>query len=225
MRRPGLSILLAVLVASSVAACGSSGRDLRQPVDGAVSPTRPTSTTVAPAGSLLSLMKLTSTAFVDGGAIPAGNSCQGPSPALQWTGVAAGTKELVLGVYDLSDGFLHWLVTGISPTVGGVAEGAVPAGAVQRVNGSGGSGWFGPCPQDDLPHTYTFVLVALPQAGLYDVSTPASGAVAALSDLLKTAGASQAVLTGTFGGDSSITSPGSGVAPTLGTAPGTTRRR
>jgi phosphatidylethanolamine-binding protein (PEBP) family uncharacterized protein len=230
MRRPAVPVLLAALLGLSIVACGSSGRDLRLPEEGAVSPTRAVSTTVVPTsfgGTTLSPLTLTSTAFANGEAIPADFSCKGPSPSLQWSGVPAGTKELAIVVVDESDGgFVHWLLTGIAPTSGAVAKGQVPPGAVQHANSAGGLGWYGPCPTGSLPHTYTFTLMALASASAVSPSTPAKDAVAALQEQARTTGGSEAVLTGTFGGDTGGTSPGSGVAPTLGGtgATSTTRR-
>jgi len=231
MRRPALTVLLALAAGASLVSCGSSGRELRQPVDGAVSPTRPTSTTVAPlslGGSIAVPFTLTSTAFADGDTIPADHSCKGPSPELHWSGVPAGTTELALVVVDeTDDGFVHWLVTGIAPSIAAVAEGQAPPGAVQHANSAGGIGWYGPCREvnGDPPHVYSFTLMALPGPSNIAAATPATDAVAALDTQVNETGSATAVLTGTFGGDSPDTSPGSGVSPTLGTAPGTTRRR
>ena len=230
MRRPVVPVLLALMLGASLAACGSSGRDLRQPVDGAVSPTRNVTTTVATTafgGTLISPLVLTSPAFANGDEIPADYSCKGPSPALQWSGVPAGTKELALIVVDESDdGFVHWLITGIAPSPGAIAKGETPPGAVLHANSAGGLGWYGPCPTGNIAHMYSFRLIALKQASAIAASTPAKDAVIALTSMVQTAG-TEAILTGRFGGET--TSPGSGVSPTLGagdgTAPGTTRKR
>ena len=74
---------------------------------------------------------LRSTAFNDHDLIPGRFSRQGGnvSPPLEWSQVPDSAGELVLIVEDPDAGktpFLHWLVTGISPGSGGVAEGGVP---------------------------------------------------------------------------------------------------
>lgn len=87
------------------------------------------------------------------------------SPALQWSGVPDGTAELVLMCEDPdspSGPFLHWLVTGIDPGSGGVAEGEVPLRGREWRNDFGETGWGGPHPPvGDQPHRYFFHLYAL----------------------------------------------------------------
>jgi len=101
------------------------------------------------------------------------------SPALEWSGVPAGTKSLALQVHDpdapTGAGFWHWAVYNIPPTATGLAQGAgnspdtLPAPAyggntdffdtgATGVNGNYG----GPCPPvGDAPHHYHFTLYAL----------------------------------------------------------------
>ncbi len=228
MRRHPLSlalpgVLVAVLV-TVAAACGSSGRDLRQPDAGAVSPTRSTSSTAAPLSvPTTAPLKLTSPAFTTGGSIPPEYSCTGPSPALAWTGVPADTKELVLIVTDpTADDFVHWAVTGITPADGSVGKGAVPAGGTQLLNSSGRTGWTGPCPPNGSLHDYQFTLLALPKASAIAPNTPIKDAVA---QLLTLGTGRSSVLTGSFQtGATSGTGPtGTGTAPRTqgsGTTPG-----
>lgn len=77
-------------------------------------------------------MTLTSTAFTDGGMIPAKYAQPGRdvSPALTWTGAPDSTVSFVLIVHDadapIGDGLddtLHWLVWGIPGTATGLPEG------------------------------------------------------------------------------------------------------
>jgi Raf kinase inhibitor-like YbhB/YbcL family protein len=233
MRRHPLSIgittALVAIVVAIAAACGSSGRDLRQPEANAVSPTRSTSSTSAPLTlPTTAQLKLTSPAFATGGSIPAEYSCTGPSPALAWTGVPADTKELVLIVTDpTANDFVHWAVTGITPADGGVAKGAVPPGGTQLLNSSGRTGWTGPCPPNGSLHDYQFTLLALPQASAIAPNTPIKDAVA---QLLTLGTGRSSVLTGSFqtGAPSGTgTAPsGTGTTPRnggSGTTPGTSR--
>ena len=53
---------------------------------------------------------------------PARYTCRADdvSPPLLWTGVPAGTVELALVVRDVdAEGFVHWVVAGLSPDLGG----------------------------------------------------------------------------------------------------------
>jgi len=215
MRRSLLFLLLAI-AGLLVVACGSSGRELTKPVDGAVSPTRSTQATVAPSsvlgGVTAAPFTITSTAFESGGQIPSDYSGSWPSPSLAWCGVPAGTTELALVVTDDSgDGFVHWLVTGIAPTTGAIDAAAVPAGAVQHANSSGKVGWFGPCPAptSHVSHTYTFALIALTKPVTEAAGAASKTIVADLQAALAAGNGSEAVLTGAFGGEVPGTSPGS----------------
>jgi Raf kinase inhibitor-like YbhB/YbcL family protein len=120
-------------------------------------------------------LTLTSTAWQDGGEIPAknagGQAGQAISPALTWTNVPMGTVEFVLIMNDpepvtprgsATGDILHWLVAKIPanatslPEAAGNANGQLPAGAKQIQTYRGpGAGDAGP------PHHYTLTLYAL----------------------------------------------------------------
>lgn len=114
-------------------------------------------------------IELKSTAFNDGAFIPHRYSKDGEdiSPALSWSGVPDGTAELLLLCEDPdapTRPFVHWLVTGVDPTSGGVDTGQTPPGGRDRDNGYGGRGWGGPRPPaGDTAHRYFFRLYALPE--------------------------------------------------------------
>jgi Raf kinase inhibitor-like YbhB/YbcL family protein len=109
-------------------------------------------------------MKITSSAFQDGGNIPSKFTCDGSdtSPPLQITGVPAEAKTLVL-IADDPDApgglFTHWLVWNISPQTNSIAEGSAPKG-VHGTNDFGKSGYGGPCPPAGT-HRYSFKVFAL----------------------------------------------------------------
>ena len=124
----------------------------------------------APAGPGLTL---TSTAWPDGGEIPAKYAGQmGVSPPLAWTNAPTGTVEFVLIMNDpepvrpafsVTGDILHWLVAKIPANTTSLPEGAgaaesktLPAGArlVQPFRGPG-AGAAGP------RHHYTLTLYAL----------------------------------------------------------------
>lgn len=115
-------------------------------------------------------IELRSAAFDDGAYIPRRCAKDGDnvSPDLSWSGVPDGTAELLLLCEDPdapSGTFVHWLVTGIDPTSGGVQAGQTPPGGQERPTGWGGPGWGGPRPPaGDKAHRYFFRLYALPDA-------------------------------------------------------------
>jgi Raf kinase inhibitor-like YbhB/YbcL family protein len=105
-----------------------------------------------------------SPAFPDGATIPRRFTCDGAgvSPPLSWSGVPRGARSLALVVEDEDAGrFVHWTVLDIAGSAHGLAQGRVPAGAVQTDNSFGRRGWGGPCPpKGDAPHHYVFALYA-----------------------------------------------------------------
>jgi len=109
-------------------------------------------------------MKITSSAFQQGGNIPSKFSCDGAntSPPLEIGDVPSGAKSLVLIVDDPdapSGLFTHWAVWNISPQTSTIAEGSTPKG-VQGTNDFGKSGYGGPCPPSGT-HRYYFKIFAL----------------------------------------------------------------
>jgi Raf kinase inhibitor-like YbhB/YbcL family protein len=94
-------------------------------------------------------MKITSSAFQEGGNIPSKFTCDG-------------SKSLVL-IADDPDApsglFTHWLIWNIPPQTNSVAEGSAPKG-VQGTNDFGKSGYKGPCPPPGT-HRYSFKIFAL----------------------------------------------------------------
>ena len=124
----------------------------------------------AQGGSSMSL-RLTSSAFDEGGAIPRGYTCEGRdiSPPLAWSGVPMGTRTLALIVDDPDAPdpaaprrtWVHWVLYDIPPAAPGIAVGApLPAGAKVGVNDWQRPGWGGPCPPIGR-HRYFFKLYAL----------------------------------------------------------------
>lgn len=110
-------------------------------------------------------MKVTSSAFQEGGAIPEEFSKNGKdiNPALRIEGTPANAKSLVL-IMDDPDApvglFTHWLVWNIDPTTTEIAEKTVPKGAVQGTNDYPNLGYGGPQPPSGT-HRYYFKIFAL----------------------------------------------------------------
>lgn len=109
-------------------------------------------------------MKITSSAFQEGGNIPSKFTCDGgdTSPTLHIVDVPSGAKSLALVVDDPDAPgglFTHWVVWNISPQTATVSEGSAPKG-VQGANDFGKSGYGGPCPPSGT-HRYYFKIFAL----------------------------------------------------------------
>jgi Raf kinase inhibitor-like YbhB/YbcL family protein len=114
----------------------------------------------------VSAFTLSSSAFEDGGRIPGSHTCDGrdSSPPLAWEGVPAGTTSLALIVADPNaDGWAHWVVFDIDPSLPGLPEGASGSGDGFREGNNEFPlvGWAGPCPPPGTEHTYGFGLFAL----------------------------------------------------------------
>lgn len=95
------------------------------------------------------------------------HTCDGKdtSPPLIWSGVPAGTAELVLFAMNLvpigEELFFDWAVAGLNPSLEGLEEGRLPKGALTGRNGFGKAG-YSLCPPG-AGETYIFALYALPQ--------------------------------------------------------------
>jgi Raf kinase inhibitor-like YbhB/YbcL family protein len=120
-------------------------------------------------------MKLTSTAFAEGGEIPQVHTCEGRdlSPPLAWSDVPKNATSLALIVDDPDAPdpaapkmtWVHWVLFDIAPAAQGVAEGAqrLPDGARDGLNDWKRTGYGGPCPPIGR-HRYYFKLYALDTA-------------------------------------------------------------
>ena len=109
-------------------------------------------------------MKITSSAFQEGGNIPSKFTCDGvdSSPPLQIAEIPSSTKSLALIVDDPdapSGLFTHWIVWNISPQTNEIVEGSAPKG-VQGTSDFGKSGYGGPCPPPGT-RRYYFRIFAL----------------------------------------------------------------
>ena len=115
-------------------------------------------------------MRLRSTSFPDGAAIPRRFSCDGEdtSPALEWSDVPAGTKSLVILCNDPdapSGTWHHWAAYDIAANLTGLpldaSRNAQRLGFKQAINDFQKPGYGGPCPPHGAPHHYHFRLLAL----------------------------------------------------------------
>lgn len=109
-------------------------------------------------------IKITSSAFQEGGNIPSKFSCDGgnTNPPLQISGVPSGAKSLALVVDDPDAPggvFTHWIIWNIPAQTTTIPEGSA-AKATQGTNDFGKSGYGGPCPPSGV-HRYAFKVFAL----------------------------------------------------------------
>ena len=119
-------------------------------------------------------LRLTSTAFEPGGAIPRRYTCDGPdlSPPLSWSGLPEKTRSLVLVVDDPDAPdpaapkvtWVHWVLYNIFPSAVGLPEATdtvdLPDGTREGLNDWRHTGYRGPCPPTGR-HRYFHKLYAL----------------------------------------------------------------
>jgi hypothetical protein len=129
-------------------------------------------------------MKLVSSAFAPGGAIPQRHTCEGEdlSPPLAWSGVPAGARSLALIVDDPDAPdpaapkmtWVHWVLYNLPPATAhldaGVPPPSLPAATLQGRNDWKRTGYGGPCPPIGR-HRYFHKLYAL-DAVLPDLKQP-----------------------------------------------------
>jgi Raf kinase inhibitor-like YbhB/YbcL family protein len=115
-------------------------------------------------------LKVTSTAFQEGGEIPVQYTCDGAnmSPPLSWSSGPDGTKSYAL-IADDPDApmgtWVHWVVYNIPVTAGSFPENvpkteSLSDGTVQGINDFKRYGYGGPCPPGGT-HRYYFKVYAL----------------------------------------------------------------
>ncbi len=100
-----------------------------------------------------------SSAFQEGGMIPAKYTCDGGdmSPPVAWTGIPQGTKSLAL-ICDDPDApvgtWVHWVMWNVPP------DPQLPDGSRQGISDFRRPGYGGPCPPSGV-HRYYFMIYAL----------------------------------------------------------------
>lgn len=150
-------------------------------------------------------MTISSKAFAHNGEIPIPYTCEGRdvSPPIEWTGLPAEAKSLVLIVDDPdapdpaapSMTWVHWVLYNIPVTASGLPEAVrdLPIGTREGLNDWNRTGWGGPCPPIGR-HRYFFKLYALDTV-LPDLGTATKSRV---EDAMKGHVLAQAVLIGTY---------------------------
>jgi Raf kinase inhibitor-like YbhB/YbcL family protein len=115
-------------------------------------------------------IKITSSAFAEGGLIPPKYTCDGAdtSPPLRWDSVPEGTKSIAL-ISDDPDApvgtWVHWVIFGLPAEIKELEESippdeTLPNGAKQGTSDFGRIGYGGPCPPSGT-HRYFFKIYAL----------------------------------------------------------------
>lgn len=161
-----------------------------------------------PPGETGMKLSIESAAFAEGQPIPRKHTGDGEdvSPALSWSGVPAGAKELAL-ICDDPDAptpqpWVHWVIYQIPADAKGLPEGVAAkaeptaaAGAIQGKNSWGGVGYRGPAPpRGHGVHHYHFKLYALSDA----LGLKAGADKKALLTAMKGRIAAQGELVGTY---------------------------
>ena len=154
---------------------------------------------------------MTTTAFEDGGVIPAKYvGAMGVSPELKWSQVPMGTQGFVLLMHDpepaLNKGLMdvtHWLVWNIPATATGLPEGVMaspelPDGTRQVSLRS--NGYMGPGAPAGPYHHYTFELYAVDTKVEVPQATPQQAADTRLAVMKAIDGhiLSKAIIVGRF---------------------------
>ena len=125
-------------------------------------------------------LKVTSSAFPDGGKIPKKYTCDhsNVSPPLRIENLPKDVKSLALIVDDPDAPgrtWTHWLLWNIDPKATEIREDSVPQNAVQGTSDFGSAKYGGPCPPSGS-HRYHFKVYALDTA----LSLPSSANKAAM---------------------------------------------
>ena len=175
---------LLVLVLLPATACGTSG-----PSTGTPGPTPSGQSMSGPASppATRGQIKVTSTAFTDGSAIPARYSCRGSnqSPPLAWSGIGPDAVAVALVMDDpdaVGGRYVHWVVTDIPPDVRSSPAGRSPPGGRTSANSGGQARYLGPCPPSGSGvHHYRFTVYALSRLLRLTTGTPARTAQSAIA--------------------------------------------
>jgi Raf kinase inhibitor-like YbhB/YbcL family protein len=116
-----------------------------------------------PAPAASATLTVTSTAFTEGGTIPAEFTCSGAGhrPPLSWTGNGSAKAYAIVVVDPDAPGgnYYHWTVLDLPAGSTSVGD-TLPAGAHELKNTGGDKGWKPPCPPAGTHH-YRFTVYAL----------------------------------------------------------------
>jgi hypothetical protein len=201
MRRTLLFPLGCAAAAVLLAACAHDGRGLGSPNQHSQSIIRSTTTTAGtvassdsvsvnlddslPGGTDEQLGMRMTLPFDSDTPIPSKYTCDGAGISLpvQWSDLPPGTVEVAIQVSDIeAENYVHWVIAGLDPKAGGIAEGKVPAGAIQAKNSAGTIGYTPPCPPKGTTHNYLVEVDALDQHITLANGVDAEKLIQAISD-------------------------------------------
>lgn len=190
--------LLAAAILVVAVGCGADDRAMQPPSESQTTTTRSSASAAnVSATATGGGFTLRSDQFAQTGLIPDRYTCRGASarPPLRWTNLPADTVEIAVVMRDLdAQGFVHWVVAGIDPSVSELPEGAaLPVSAVEAGNSAGARGWVPPCPPSGV-HRYDFKVYALAEPSDIRADMPGHEAAALVEG---TAARAVATLTGT----------------------------
>ena len=150
----------------------------------------------SPSGS--TSLKVTSSAFSDGGKIPKKYTCDDSNvnPPLRIENLPNAVKSLALIVDDPDapgGTWTHWLLWNIDPKATEIGEHSVPQNAVQGTSDFGDARYGGPCPRSGA-HRYYFRAYALDAT----LSLPSSATKSAVEKAMAGHIIAQGSLMGTY---------------------------
>lgn len=160
-------IIIALTCVALLGACSRDGREMQLPT--ADQQESIAVTTTAGAGAVAEIAPVGGFAltppWAEGAQLDARFTCAaGISPNLTFQNVASDIVTLALSIVDeTANNSVHWIVANIQPTDSVVAEGLVPAGAIQATNSLGTVGFGAPCPPAGETHTYRLTGYGLSQ--------------------------------------------------------------
>jgi Raf kinase inhibitor-like YbhB/YbcL family protein len=138
---------------------------------------------------------VTSSAFTEGGVIPAAYTCSGAGqmPPIAWTGNLQGAAAIAVVVDDPDapgGTFVHLIVVDLPASATSLGD-SLPSGAAYALNSAGRRSWTPPCPPSGTHH-YRFTV--------YGLSIPTGLGAGASADAARSAITSHAVVTGRLTG-------------------------
>lgn len=151
-------------LATLLSACSGDSREMQPP---SPDQTQSIAVTTTIAGEIASVEGFSiTTPWADGGSIDAKYTCAGAGMSLPVTfsGIEPDIITLAISLVDETAGLaVHWIVANIDVTQPALAEGALPAGAIQSINVSGSTGYLPVCALAGQTHTFRLTGYGLPQ--------------------------------------------------------------
>ena len=152
-----------VTLVVTLAACSRDGREMQEPSadqQDSIAVTTAIGAVISPGGGFA-----LTPPWADAAEIDTRFTCtSGISPSLMFVNVAPDIVTLALSIVDeTANNAVQWVVANIQPTDLVIAEGVVPAGAIESINALGTVGFGAPCPPAGQTHTYRLTGYGLSQ--------------------------------------------------------------